>query len=115
MSADAAGADAGAGALELARHLLLVDQPQGALDALAGRQLDLDDPEVWAIRGWALTDLDRDEEAADTARAALARFPDDPDLYGSSRSPRRGATSSPTPRTRSSPRSRSSPTTPTCS
>lgn len=80
MSADAAGADAGAGALELARHLLLVDQPQGALDALAGRQLDLDDPEVWAIRGWALTDLDRDEEAADTARAALARFPDDPDF-----------------------------------
>lgn len=71
---------ADAGALELARHYLLVDQPQSALDALSGRQLDLDDPEVWAIRAWALVDLDRFEEAASAARGALGRFPDDPDF-----------------------------------
>ncbi|HWT91478.1 MAG TPA: tetratricopeptide repeat protein [Solirubrobacteraceae bacterium] len=71
---------ADAGALELARHYLLVDQPQSALDALAARQLDLDDPEVWAVRGWALLDLDRHEDAADTAREALGRWPDDVDF-----------------------------------
>lgn len=71
---------ADAGALELARHYLLVDQPQSALDALAARGLDLGDPEVWAIRGWALLDLDRHEEAAGTARDALAQWPDEADF-----------------------------------
>lgn len=70
-----------AGALQLARHLLLADRPEAALDALSGRQLDLDDPEVWSIRGWALLDLDRHEEAAQTARDALGRWPDDTDFH----------------------------------
>ena len=61
-------------ARELARHYLEVHQPQRALDAL-GRLSSVDDPEVWAIRGWALVDLDRHDEAAQVARDALAAWP----------------------------------------
>lgn len=64
---------------ELARHYLEVHQPQRALDAL-GRLQDHDDPEVWALRGWALVDLDRHDESAEVARAALGRWPDDVDF-----------------------------------
>jgi tetratricopeptide (TPR) repeat protein len=37
----------------------------------------LDDPEIWALRGWALVDLDRCPEAAQVARDALGSWPDD--------------------------------------
>lgn len=66
-------------ARELARHYLEVDQPQRALEAL-GRQQDVDDPEVWALRGWALIDLDRHDESVEVARAALGRWPGDVDF-----------------------------------
>ena len=68
--------DAADRARELARHYLEVAQPQRALDALAGSP-SLDDPEVWALRGWALVDLERCPEAADVAREALGSWPDD--------------------------------------
>jgi predicted Zn-dependent protease len=75
------GPDAPDRARELARHLLEVDQPQRALEALAGvRGDELEDPEVWALRGWALVDLDRDDEAVGVAREALARWPGDVDF-----------------------------------
>jgi predicted Zn-dependent protease len=68
-------------ARELARHYLEVDQPERALEAL-GRATgdDLNDPEVWALRGWALVDLDRHEESVQVARDALARWPGDVDF-----------------------------------
>jgi tetratricopeptide (TPR) repeat protein len=66
-------------ARELARHYLEVHQPQRALDAL-GRTADVDDPEVWALRGWALVDLDRHQEAVHVARDALGRRPEDVDF-----------------------------------
>ena len=66
-------------ARELARHYLEVDQPQRALEAL-GRLHDADDPEVWALRGWALVDLDRHDEAVQVARDALGRRPQDVDF-----------------------------------
>ena len=68
-------------ARELARHYLEVSQPERALEALgrAGAE-DLADPEVWALRGWALVDLDRHEEAVQIARGALTRWPDDVDF-----------------------------------
>ena len=62
-------------ARELARHYLEVDQPQRALEALGGEQ-DLNDPEVWALRGWALLDLERHDESVQVARDALGRWPD---------------------------------------
>jgi tetratricopeptide (TPR) repeat protein len=68
-------------ARELARHYLEVDQPQRALEALArARGDELEDPEIWALRGWALIDLDRFDEAAAVARDALARWVDDVDF-----------------------------------
>ena len=66
-------------ARELARHYLQVAQPARALEALA-RAGDFDDPDVWALRGWALVDLDRADEAAEVAAGALARWPDDVDF-----------------------------------
>lgn len=73
------GPDAPDRARELARHYLEVDQPQRALEAL-GRLQDVDDPEVWALRGWALIDLDRHDESVEVARAALSRWPGDVDF-----------------------------------
>jgi len=64
-----------------ARRYLEIGQPERTLDALAGLGADdLDDPEVWLLRGYALADLDEHEEAADVAREGLERFPGDPDL-----------------------------------
>jgi tetratricopeptide (TPR) repeat protein len=66
---------------ELARHYLEVRQPQRALDALGrASSHELDDPEVWALRGWALVDLDRHDEAARVGRDALGRWPGDVDF-----------------------------------
>jgi tetratricopeptide (TPR) repeat protein len=68
-------------ARELARHYLGVDQPRRALEALSGAtDAAVEDPEMWALRGWALVDLDRDEDAADVARGALGRWPGDVDF-----------------------------------
>lgn len=78
MSGSAASA---AHARELARHYLEVAQPARALDALArAGGADPDDPDVWALRGWALVDLDRPAEAARAARDALERWPEDVDF-----------------------------------
>lgn len=63
-------------ARELARHYLEVAQPQRALDALAAAPA-VDDPETWALRGWALVDLDRYADAAEVARDALGTWPGD--------------------------------------
>jgi tetratricopeptide (TPR) repeat protein len=68
-------------ARELARHYLEVAQPERALEALSRAQGDdVDDPELWALRGWALVDLGRHDEAAAVAEDALARRPGDVDF-----------------------------------
>lgn len=68
-------------ARELARHYLQVDQPERALQALGGAIGEgLEDPDVWALRGWALVDLDRHDEAVDVASDALGRWPGDVDF-----------------------------------
>jgi predicted Zn-dependent protease len=68
-------------ARELARHYLGVAQPERALDAIAqARPGELEDPELWALRGWALVDLDRHEEAVGVASDALGRWPGDVDF-----------------------------------
>jgi tetratricopeptide (TPR) repeat protein len=73
--------EAGGRVRELARHYLQVDQPLRALEALGRAQGDeLDDPDVWALRGWALLDLDRHDEAAAVASDALGRWPGDVDF-----------------------------------
>jgi Flp pilus assembly protein TadD len=60
-----------------ARHYLEIRQPQRALEALAqptGVEFELE--EFWFLRGQALLDLDRNQEAAEAARGGLARNPD---------------------------------------
>ena len=75
------GPDAPERARELARHYLEVDQPQRALEALGGASgAELDDPLVWALRGWALVDLDRLDESVQVACDALGRWPGDVDF-----------------------------------
>ena len=75
-----AASEAGGRALELARHYLQVDQPDRALAALGRAGGDLEDPDVWALRGWALVDLERSEEAVGVASDALGRWPGDVDF-----------------------------------
>lgn len=68
-------------ARRLAWHYLQVDQPDRALEAvgrLGGAALD--DPDMWKVRGWALLDLERYDEAGRIANDATARWPEDIDL-----------------------------------
>ena len=64
----------------LARHYLNVDQPQRVLDVLGAAGVDLDDPEVWALRGEALYELDRYEDAVRAVQQGLALDAEDPTL-----------------------------------
>lgn len=75
MSANAAGN------LALARHYVRVQRPERALEALA-RGADVDDPEFHELRGRALYELDRYEEAKQAAQAGLAIEPNDVTLLG---------------------------------
>lgn len=68
------------GRLDLARHYVSIDQPDRALDQLADLGPDFDDPEAWRLRGWALTALERYDEAAGVATQGLERSPDSPEL-----------------------------------
>lgn len=61
----------------LARHYLEVDQPRRVLDILGGGDVDLDDPDVWALRAEALYQLDRYDDGAQAARDGLVRDPED--------------------------------------
>ena len=36
--------------LELARHYLAIGRPERALDSLGSADVDLEDPETWALR-----------------------------------------------------------------
>jgi predicted Zn-dependent protease len=65
----------------IAWRYLEMHQPRRALEALAGLAgEDLDDPNVWYIRGHALLELDSFDQAAELAVAALGRFPEDVEL-----------------------------------
>lgn len=64
--------------LELARHYVDIDRPQRALDALGELgEGALDDSDYWLIRAEALLDLERWDEAAESAQRGLAVDPDD--------------------------------------
>jgi tetratricopeptide (TPR) repeat protein len=63
----------------LAEHYLDVGQPQRALDLLSRASAD-DAAVVATLRARALLDLERNQEAAETARQALAEEPDDPEI-----------------------------------
>lgn len=71
--------EAGVGPLGLARHYAAIGQPKRVLDALE-RVEAIDDPEVWALRGEALYQVDRYEEGAEAARRGLELEPDEPVL-----------------------------------
>jgi tetratricopeptide (TPR) repeat protein len=63
--------------LELARHYLDIGRPERALEALGRADVDLEDPEIWALRAHAQLELRHGMEAADAAREGLARDPED--------------------------------------
>src|SRR4051794_1087206 len=71
--------ETGLAPLALARHYALIGQPERVLRALE-RAEQLDDPEVWALRGEALYQVDRYEEGADASRRGLELEPDNPVL-----------------------------------
>jgi tetratricopeptide (TPR) repeat protein len=67
--------------VHLARHYLAVHRPADALEtlgALGGEYLE--EPDFFLIRGRALADLDRHEEAKRSAEQGLALAPDDVEL-----------------------------------
>jgi predicted Zn-dependent protease len=74
-------AEPGTSARQLAWHYLQVDQPQRALQELSrlGGE-DLEHPDVWQVRGWALIELDRYDEAGRVAADAVARWPENVEL-----------------------------------
>lgn len=63
--------------LDLARHYLEVQRPERALEALGQPGADLDDPQWYELRGLALYDLDRYDEARRMAQDGLALGPTD--------------------------------------
>src|SRR5215213_10735294 len=71
-----------AGNLALARHYVRVQRPERALEALARAGADVDDPEFHELRGLALYELERYDEAKRAAQAGLAIDPDDVTLLG---------------------------------
>lgn len=66
-------------AITLAEHYLDVGQPERALELLSRASAD-DAAVVLTLRARALLDLERNQEAADTAQQGLADEPDDPEL-----------------------------------
>ncbi len=67
------------GPIGLARHYAAIGQPARVLEALE-RVESIDEPEVWALRGEALYQVDRYEDGAEAARRGLEREPGDPVL-----------------------------------
>jgi Flp pilus assembly protein TadD len=67
--------------LALAHHYIAVDRPEAALEALDRVTGDaLEDPSYWQIRGQALLDLERWDDAIGAARSGLERDPQDTTL-----------------------------------
>jgi Flp pilus assembly protein TadD len=63
--------------LALARYYLEVAQPGRVLDVLGAAEVDVEEPDAWALRAEALYQLDRHEAGAAAARGGLARDPED--------------------------------------
>lgn len=73
--------DAAAGPLLLARHDLDRGRPDRALAVLAEvTGAELEQHEFWSLRAQALYELDRWEEAVETAQSGLEREPEDVEL-----------------------------------
>lgn len=66
--------------MSLAMHYLAIGQPERALSALESAGAEPDDPELLFLRGAALFDLERYEDAADLASRGLTSEPDSPAL-----------------------------------
>jgi len=71
-----------AGNLALARHYVRVQRPERALEALARPGAEVDDPEFHELRGRALYELERYEDAKRAAQVGLAIDPHDITLLG---------------------------------